>query len=127
MTFRLLLLLLSAACFAEPAASQPIVVEFDRPETAGISGFRAHWDSPIPLSEDGVVKFTDAVVKDRSPTAIWSREQRRGQPGALAFDALNRSLLVRFPGAMAQVTDRINNGYSVSKIELILPYRDTEL
>jgi len=121
------ILLILAGLFASPVAAQDSVTSFDQPQTAGISGFRAHWNLPIPLSEDGAVKFVDSVIKDRGPTAVWSQGDRRGRPGVLAFDALNRSLLVRFPGSATAILNRVRQGYAISKIELVLPYRDTEL
>ena len=35
---------------------------FDQPECAGMSGFRAHWDQPIPVAEDGTRLLKDNVV-----------------------------------------------------------------
>jgi hypothetical protein len=113
--------------FAEPALANGTILLFDHPQTAGISGFRAHWDVPIPVAEDGVTRVVDTVVKDRSPTAVWSPAGRRGSPGATAFDALNRSLLVRFPGATATILDWLQRGYVIRQMQLMLPYRDTEL
>jgi len=121
------LIVVLVCCFSWPVAAQDAVVTFDQPDIAGISGFRADWNEPIPLSQDGATQVVDSVVKDRSPTAVWSRALRRGRPGAIAFDALNRSLLVRFPGAAEPILDKLKQGYAVSKIELVLPYRDTEL
>ncbi len=116
-----------ACLFASPVVAQDTVLIFDLPQTAGISGFRAHWNLPIPLSEDGATQIVDPVVKDRSPTAIWSPARRGGKPGAIAFDALNRSLLVRFPDSATSILNQLQQGYVIRKIELVLPYRDTEL
>jgi hypothetical protein len=113
--------------FCARALAQDAVLTFDRPDIAGISGFRADWNDPIPLSEGGLTQIVDTVIKDRSPTAVWSRTLRRGQPGAIAFDALTRSLLVRFPGTAASILEKLKQGYAVKKLELVLPYRDTEL
>lgn len=112
---------------AGSAYSQDSTLVFDRGETAGISGFRAQWNLPIPLSQQGATEFVDSVVNDRSPTAVWSHARRRGRPGMIAFDALNRSLLVRFPGSMPAILEQVRRGYAIKKIELVLPYRDTEL
>src|SRR5713226_4125061 len=100
MPLRNLSLLGIALLFSEPVLAQDKILTFDQVQTAGISGFRAHWDVPIPLAEDGATQFVDTVIKDKSPTAVWSPGQRNGRPGAIAFDALNRSLLVRFPGSV---------------------------
>jgi hypothetical protein len=110
-----------------PLLAQDTTLTFDRPETAGISGLRSQWNVPVPLREDGAVQFSDAIFKGRAPTAVWSPVQRAGRPGAIAFDALNRSLLVRFPGLLGTVLDRIRQGYAIQKLELVLPFRDTEL
>ena len=120
-------LLVLTCLFVSPVSAENTVLTFDKPQTAGISGFRAHWDLPIPLSEDGATQFIDAVIKDRGPTATWSRARRGGKPGAIAFDALNRSLLVRFPGSATAILNRVQQGYAITKVELVLPYRDTEL
>ncbi len=60
------------------------------PMTAGISGFRAAWDSPAP--------------------------------GALSFDAIHRSLLVRFPGCAVKIAQMIRAGHAVEAVELVLPF-----
>jgi hypothetical protein len=96
-------------------------------ETYGMSGFRTQWDAVIPLSPEGAHVFTDDVVKDRSPSAIWDEEGRQGQPGKLGFDALQRSLLVRFPGVAEAIAEKINAGMQIEKLELHLPFQDTEL
>jgi hypothetical protein len=119
--------LILALSLAARAAAQDAVLTFDHPDIAGISGFRADWNDPIPLSESGATQIVDMAIKDRGATAVWSRALRRGQPGAIAFDALNRSLLVRFPGAAAVILEKLKQGYAVKKLELVLPYRDTEL
>lgn len=116
-----------ALVFCARATAQDSVLTLDHPDIAGISGFRADWNEPIPLAESGATQIVDSVIKDRSPTAVWSRALRRGQPGAIAFDALNRSLLVRFPGTAAPILEKLKQGYAIKKLELVLPYRDTEL
>ena len=52
-------LLVLACLFAIPVWAQDAILTFDQPQTAGISGFRAHWNLPIPLSEDGATQFVD--------------------------------------------------------------------
>ena len=103
------------------AAEGPLVL--DKPQTAGMSMFRAHWDKPLPLAEDGPRKFDDPVVTDRGGMALWGKEK----PGPLAFDALNRALLVRFPDAAQRIAERIRQGEVVEKVELVLPFLDEEL
>jgi hypothetical protein len=96
---------------------------FDNPECAGMSGLRAHWDAAIPVAEDGERLVKDAKVKDRGQTAVWGGDK----PGPLAFDAVHRSLLVRFPGAAAKIAEALAAGKAVAKAELVLPYLDEEL
>ena len=74
-------------------------LEITAAECAGMSGFRAHWDRTIPVAEEGERVQRDAVVKDRGQTAVWGGEK----PGPLAFDAVHRSLLVRFPDAAKEI------------------------
>jgi hypothetical protein len=96
---------------------------FDAPECAGMSGLRAHWDQPIPVAEEGERLLKDSVVKDRGQTAVWGSEK----PGPLAFDAVHRSLLVRFPDAAEKIAAALAEGKRVAKVELVLPYLDEEL
>ena len=96
---------------------------FDQPECAGMSGFRAQWDKPIPVAEDGSREQKDGVVKDRGQTAVWGGEKQ----GPLAFDAAHRHLLVRFPGAAEKIAEALAAGKAIEKVELVLPYLDEEL
>ncbi|NQT89253.1 hypothetical protein HQ560_20970, partial [bacterium] len=96
---------------------------FDQPQCAGMSGFRAHWDKPIPVAENGARVVVDAKVKDRGQTALWDGSK----PGPLAFDAVHRNLLVRFPGAAERIAEALAAGKAVEKVELILPYLDEEI
>ncbi|MFP4056703.1 MAG: hypothetical protein ACLF0G_07530 [Candidatus Brocadiia bacterium] len=105
------------------------VLVFDRPQTAGICGYRALWDTPVVLDAEGVRRVKDAKVKDRGATAPWAPELRDGgsQPAALSFDAIHRSLLVRFPRCAEGIAAEVAKGRRVAKVELVLPFRDTEL
>ncbi len=96
---------------------------FDQPEVAGISGFRSHWDQPIPVAEDGARIVVDSKVKDRGQTAVWGGDE----PGPLAFDAVHRNLLVRFPDAAEKIAAAMAAGKSIEKVELVLPYLDEEI
>jgi hypothetical protein len=107
-------------------ATAPIHAEtlvFDQPECAGMSGFRAHWDQPIPVVENGARVQVDSVVKDRGQTAVWNSKDA----GPLAFDAVHRHLLVRFPGAAEKIAAALAAGKAIEKVELVLPYLDEEL
>ncbi|MCG3147219.1 MAG: hypothetical protein PCFJNLEI_00657 [Verrucomicrobiae bacterium] len=143
------LALIAAPAFA---AAEQVTLTFDQPQTAGISGFRALWDTPVVLSESGMVHM---VLNDRfgsGVSAIWEPSRRlaskKGKnlefgtwsgnfwaapkaspdvPGALVFDAVHRSLLVRFPGSAEALAAKMKEGYQVEKVELVLPYRSTEL
>lgn len=105
-----------------PAHSQD-TLEFSTPECAGLSGFRAHWDSAIPVSPTGARISKDSLVKDRGQTAVWDGVS----PGPLAFDAVHRNLMVRFPGAAEQIAKALASGKSIEKVELVLPYLDEEI
>jgi len=66
---------------------------------------------------------------DKSEAALISgfREKwNTPQPAQLVFDAVHRSLLVRFPGAAERVAAQVAKGYRVQKLELLLPFKDTE-
>jgi len=101
----------------------------DQAETAGISGFRAMWDTPVVTAPEGVRVVHDRVVKDRGGTAPWAPKFRDdgAKPGAIAFDALRRFLLVRFPDAAEKIAAKLNAGLAVEKVELVLPFKDEEL
>jgi hypothetical protein len=105
-------------------------------ETAGIAGFRPLWDTPIVLAEDGAVEENVLAEPGRAdygvaPSARWFPEhplrQNGVRPGGLVFDAVHRSLLVRFPTAAATITAELNKGFRIRKVAVILPFRATEL
>ncbi len=104
-------------------------ITIGKSETAGICGYRALWDTPIITSPDGVRKATDGKIKDRGQTAPWNLKQRDNgaKPAAIAFDAIHRHLLVRFPGAAEQIAAKLKEGYTIKKVELVLPFKDEEL
>lgn len=114
-----------------PAAGQDEIIHlrFRDPELAGISGFRRYWDLPVVLSGDGVVEIVDHGEFGAAPSAVWDPDQRDNgsMPGALVVDALHRRALVRFPGLAEAVRAQLANGYRIRKVELVLPFRDTEL
>ncbi|HPD17120.1 MAG TPA: hypothetical protein PLE19_19425 [Planctomycetota bacterium] len=105
------------------------VLVIDRAETAGISAFRPMWDTPVVTAPDGVRVIKDSVIKDRGGAAVWWPGARDGgsKPGAMAFDALRRFLLVRFPDAADQISAKLNAGLAIEKVELVLPFKDEEL
>lgn len=129
MTLRLPFLTFVSAFAFQPLSAE--VLTFDQAEVAGMSGFRAFWDAPVAVSPDGAVKERPKILKTnddpkdgRFPTAVWTPG---GAPGALAIDALQRSLLVRFPGAAEKIAETMAAGNTIKKVELVLPFRDTEL
>jgi len=73
------------------------ILTVDHALTATISGFRRQWDAP-------------AVAE-----------------GPLVFDAVNRSLLVRFPEAAGVIVDRLNAGWKIDKAELALDWSGYEM
>lgn len=101
----------------------------DAPETAAICGYRALWDTPILAASNGVRVVTDEKVKDRGGVAPFALSLRANgaKPAALAFDAMHRYLLVRFPDAADRLAAKCNEGFAVEKAELVLPFADEEL
>jgi hypothetical protein len=124
---KLAALLLAGLFLTSSAGAETLT--FDQPQTAGISGFRAMWDMPVVTATDGVRVIRDSEIKDRGGAAPWAPSVREdgGRPGALAFDAIHRSLLVRFPGAAEKIAEQIRRGLAIEKVELVLPFKDTEL
>ncbi len=123
---------LLAGCLAlagVAAAGEPARLSFAAPELAGISGFRPYWDRPVVLSGDGVVQVVDQGQFGSAPSAVWQPERRDGgrRPGALVVDALHRQALVRFPGSAEAIFAKLGEGHRLAKVELILPFRGTEL
>lgn len=114
--------LLAGLLGASPLPAAETLV-LDQPECAGMSGFRAHWNQPIPVAQDGTRLLKDSVVKDRGQTAVWDG----ATPGPLAFDAVHRHLLVRFPSAAEKIAQVLAAGKTVAKVELVLPYLDEEI
>jgi hypothetical protein len=120
--------LLACSLFGASAAEQ---LTIDAPQTMGMSMFRGHWDQPIPLAEGGATgawNYKDLISQEgRGYHAVWTEEKRKGAPGALAFDALNRSAMVRFPEAAEKIAELINSGKKIDKVEIVLPFLDEEL
>ena len=107
---------------APPAGSETLVI--DGAQCAGISGFRADWDRPIPLAADGASKVEDRGQWGKGSVALWSDPVK---PGAIACDAVHRSLLVRFPAAAERIAAAVSSGKSVVKAELVLEYKGAEI
>ena len=120
--------LLACSLSGASAAEQ---LTINAPQTMGMSMFRGHWDQPIPLAEGGATgawDYNELISKQgRGYHAVWSKEKRKGKPGALAFDALNRSAMVRFPAAAEKIAALINSGKKIEKVEIVLPFLDEEL
>lgn len=112
---------------ASLAAAETITI--DAPETAAICGYRVLWDRPIVTAPDGVRVVTDGELKDRGGVAPFAVDVRDNgaRPAALAFDAIHRYLLVRFPDAADKIAAKLNAGFAVEKAELVLPFADEEL
>lgn len=104
-------------------------LHFDTPELAGLSGFRAFWDTPVILAADGLIVETQHTPGGTGPNAVWAPDQREGgaKPGAIVFDAVHRSVLVRFPGSAERIAAEVRKGFTVEKVELVLTHRATEL
>jgi len=109
---------------AAPAGTEALVI--DGADCAGISGFRADWNRPVPLAADGATKIRhdESAGFGGGLVADWHDPIK---PGALACDAVHRSLLVRFPGAAERIATALGAGKTIVRAELILPYRGTEI
>jgi len=109
-------------------------VTLDQPQTAGICGYRKMWDKPVMTGADGLRVIVEPLdkpyaIKDRGGVAPWATPtlDKAGKPAALAFDAIHRTLLVRFPDAAEALAAKINAGNKIEKLELVLPFADEEL
>jgi len=129
------------AFFAVPARVQAITLTFDHPETAGISGMRPFWDRPVILAANGIARVSERGPALKAAQAVWANDLRWHQgmnfwipeqaagparPGAIAFDAVHRSLLVRFPGAAEAIAQKLREGFQLEKAEIRLPFQGTE-
>jgi|GEM_PF-506654 len=127
-TMRVVTSCLLACSLLGASAAESLTI--DAPQTMGMSMFRGHWDQPIPLAEGGATGAWDQLMnykKDGSGRhAVWSKDKRKGVPGALAFDALNRSAMVRFPDAAEKIAALIDAGKKIDKVEILLPFLDEE-
>ncbi|MEI8227920.1 MAG: discoidin domain-containing protein [Planctomycetota bacterium] len=110
------------------------VLEIGAPQTAGICGYRKMWDQPVMTGADGLRVIIepldkDYAIKDRGGVAPWATPtlEAAGKPAALAFDAIHRTLLVRFPDAAEKIAAALNKGQRIEKLELVLPFGDEEL
>ena len=121
--------------------AEPVTLTFAKPETAGISGMRPFWDRPVVLSADGAVESYSRGDILQGSRAVWASDLRwhnglnfwipelakaSTKPGALAFDGVHRSLLVRFPGAAEEIANALKAGATIARVELLLPYKATE-
>jgi hypothetical protein len=113
-----------AAPAPAPGGTEQLVIE--AAECAGISGFRADWDRAAPLAADGATKPREGepVNRGAGPVADW---RDPAKPGAIACDAVHRSLLVRFPGAAERIATALGQGKTIVRAELVLPYRGSEV
>ena len=121
MNHSLIAVAVGVALTSTNALAETLVI--DQPDMAGLSGFRAHWDRPIPVAVDGARLLKDNVVTNRGQTAVWDGIK----PGPLAFDAVHRNLLVRFPAAAPKIAEALAKGQTIEKVELVLPYLDEEI
>ena len=94
----------------------------DSPEMAGISGFREYWDRPVVVTEDGATRMKNHGHHGGGLVADWSTDQ----PGAPVFDAVHRSLLVRFPEAAEKIAEQLRKGNTIKRAELVFTFVDTE-
>ncbi len=127
-------LLTTALAIGLPFAAAAETITLRTPETAGICGYRKMWDQPVTTGADGLRVIIepldkDYAIKDRGGVAPWATPtlEAAGKPAALAFDAIHRTLLVRFPDAAEKIAAKVNEGNKIAKLELVLPFADEEL
>jgi len=89
---------------------------------AGISGFRQYWDRPVVVADGGATRMKNHGHCGGGPVADWSTDR----PGAPVFDAVHRSLLVRFPAAADKIAEQLRQGKVIKKAELTFAFVDTE-
>ncbi len=77
------------------------------------AGFRAIWGGEFCWDE-ALAHWTTTVNSDAQ------------LPGAIVFDGVQRSLLLRFPDSAQKIADTVNKGYAIQKVELLLPFDGTE-
>jgi hypothetical protein len=96
---------------------------------AGISGLMNYWDQPVVVAADGAQSEVTRGPHGTAPSAEWDPAKRNGgqQPGAAVFDAVHRSLLVRFPEAARAIAGKISPANTLEKLELVIPFAGTEL
>lgn len=97
-------------------------ITIDQVEMAGISGFREFWDRPVVVAEGGATRTSDHGRHGGGLVADWTTEQ----PGAPVFDAIHRSLLLRFPAAAETIAAALAKGGEIARVDLVLPYVDIE-
>ncbi len=73
-------------------------------------------------AEPAVLTFTEAQT-----AGIDGRVWNTPITNAFTFDAYQRSVLLRFPGAAAQIAERLKAGYVIEKAEVTLAYGGFEL
>ena len=69
------LVALSWASGQHIGAGSEETITIDKSEAAGIMGFRALWDIPVVLAENGATEVKDKVVTDRGFTAAWAPDR----------------------------------------------------
>jgi hypothetical protein len=86
---------------ARAAGKAEQVLTLKKAQMAGLAGFRNAWNESFHTGE--------------------------GEKGQLVFDAIHRSALVRFPDAAEKIAARVQKGFAVEKVLLVLPYQGTEI
>ena len=116
-----------AAITASASRAATTVVTFDQPATAGMSGFRAMWDTPIPLAADGPVEQITRGNFGTGPGRIGCRRNAVKSPAPSCSTRCTAACSVRFPGIASEISKHLAAGRAVAKVELVLTHQATEL
>ena len=86
----------------------------------------ACWQTAI--GKEPPASTSTTLILDQSQTAgINGLEWDKTFTNALTVDAVNRAVLVRFPGAAEAIKAKLESGLAIEKVELVLEYAGHEL
>ncbi len=85
------------------------------------------WRLALPLTLAAASAWAQPLALDTFETAgIDGRAWDKPFPNARTADAVHRSVLLRFPGAATAIAERLAQGGTVAKAEIVFAYEDFE-